>query len=283
MAVISGLFIYPLKSGRGIALNSSRITASGLPWDRHWMAVDPTGRFLSQRTHPLLARIVPELAGDALVLSAPDQPPLRLPFVPDSADGAQTATSVRVWNDSCTGFDQGDAAAQWISQALGVPARLMRAAPELDRLADARYAGPYPVPIAFPDAFPLLVCNRASLDGLNRRMPEPIPMERFRPNIVLEGLPEFAEDGIDTLKAGEVTLRLVKPCTRCIITSTDQRTGERSTNPLPVLRTFRFDRQLLGVTFGENAVVISGMDTVLKVGILCVPGFEAPQPVPTLA
>ncbi|HUI59804.1 MAG TPA: hypothetical protein VLX90_06260, partial [Steroidobacteraceae bacterium] len=92
-----------------------------------------------------------------------------------------------------------------------------------------------------------------------------------------------AEDGIDTLKAGEVTLRLVKPCTRCIITSTDQRTGERSTNPLPVLRTFRFDRQLLGVTFGENAVVISGMDTVLKVGILCVPGFEAPQPVPTLA
>jgi len=282
MAVISGLFIYPLKSARGIALDESRITMSGLKWDRHWMAVDSAGRFLSQRTHPLLARVVPELTDDALVLHAPDQSPLRLPLESDPS-GSHVQTSVQVWDDSCTGFDQGEPAAQWISQALGVPARLMRAAPELDRLADAKYAGPYPVPIAFPDAFPLLVCNRASLDGLNRLMPEVIPMERFRPNIVLDGLPEFAEDGIDTLQAGEVTLRLVKPCTRCIITSTDQHTGERSTNPLPVLRTFRFSRELLGVTFGENAVVISGVDALLKVGILCVPTFEPTSPAPTLA
>jgi uncharacterized protein YcbX len=100
-------------------------------------------------------------------------------------------------------------------------------------------------------------------------MPEPVPMERFRPNVVLGGLPEFAEDNIDTLQIGDATLRLVKPCTRCIITSTDQRTGERTTNPLPVLRAFRFNRKLLGVTFGENAVVAAGAGSRLAVGVDC--------------
>jgi len=119
------------------------------------------------------------------------------------------------------------------------------------------------------------VCNRASLDDLNARMPEPIPMERFRPNIVLNGLPPFAEDRIDLVQVGSVTLKLVKPCTRCVITSTDQSTGERSTNPLPYLREFRFDRNLLGVTFGENAVVVAGLGTNIERDAECVITFDA--------
>ncbi|MGH8309529.1 MAG: MOSC domain-containing protein, partial [Steroidobacteraceae bacterium] len=117
--------------------------------------------------------------------------------------------------------------------------------------------------------YPLLVCNRASLTELNARMPEPIPMNRFRPNFVLDGLEPFAEDTIDSIAIGEVVLRLVKPCTRCVTTATDQRTGERSTNPLPVLRKFRFDRKLLGVTFGENAVVERGAGASIRLGAEC--------------
>jgi uncharacterized protein YcbX len=131
------------------------------------------------------------------------------------------------------------------------------------------------MPVAFSDGFPILVCNGASLDYLNTRMPQSIPMERFRPNIVLDGLPPFAEDRIATLQIGPVTLSLVKPCTRCVITSTDQRTGERSTNPLPFLREFRFDRALLGVTFGENAILTAGVGNTIERGAKCDVTYEA--------
>jgi hypothetical protein len=188
--------------------------------------------------------------------------------LPLAATGA--AVSVKVWNDRCAGLDQGDEAAQWISRAVGDVLRFVRQAPLLDRLADSKYVGPQPMPVSFADGYPFLVCNQASLADLNARMPEPIPMERFRPNIVLTGLAAFEEDRIDTISIGAVTLHLVKPCTRCIITSTDQRSGARTTNPLPVLRTFRFDRTLLGVAFGENAVARAGVGLNMERGAECV-------------
>lgn len=229
------------------------------------MAVDERGRFTSQRTHPLLARIQPELTTDELRLDAPGMPTLRLALQVIPAQ----SRPVQVWDDTCTGLDEGDEAARWLSEFLGAPLRLVRVPPVKDRLADSRYVGPSPVPMAFADGYPVLICNRASLDELNRRMPEPVPMERFRPSVVVDGLEAFAEDGIDTVQMGSVTMRLVKPCTRCVITSTDQRTGERSTNPLPVLRTFRFDSDLLGVTFGMNAVVVAGVGATLERGTKC--------------
>ena len=149
-------------------------------------------------------------------------------------------------------------AAQWLSEALGEALRLVRVPPDPERMANPAFAGAAPAPMGFADGFPLLVCNEASLEDLNSRMPEPIPMERFRPNIVLEGLRQWAEDRIETLMIGELTLRLVKPCTRCTIPSVDQRTGMPATDPGPVLRKFRFDKALRGVTFGENAVIASG-------------------------
>jgi uncharacterized protein YcbX len=270
MVSVEELHIYPLKSARGIAKSTVRLAPTGLEWDRNWMITDPTGGFLTQRTHPHLARIETDLSATTLTLRAPGLPPLELPLVPGGE-----VIGVQVWKDRCEALDQGRAAGEWASAALEKSVRLVRVPSMPKRAANPEYAGPQVAPVAFPDGFPILVCNRASLDDLNARMPEPIPMERFRPNIVLSGLPPFAEDRIDSLQIGSVTLKLVKPCTRCVITSTDQSTGERSTNPLPYLREFRFDRNLLGVTFGENAVVVSGFGASIERGAECVVTFDA--------
>jgi uncharacterized protein len=270
MVTIDQLNIYPLKSGRGISRASVRLAATGLEWDRYWMITNAAGSFLSQRTHPKLACIVPELSDTELTLRAPGLTPLTLPLEPRGE-----SVSVQVWKDPCEGLGQGEAANAWASAALGEPVRLVRVPNAPKRMANPQFAGPTPMPVTFSDGFPILVCNRGSLEDLNTRMPEPIPMERFRPNIVLEGLPPFAEDRIGSFQIGAVTLSLVKPCTRCIITSTDQRTGDRSTNPLPVLRTFRFDRNLLGVTFGENAVPTAGVGRQIDKGAECLVSYDA--------
>jgi hypothetical protein len=263
-AVIRHLFVYPVKSTRAIPKTQVRVAATGLEWDRHWMAASPNGIFMSQRTQPRLARIETEVDADVLRLRAPDQPELTIPLQP-----AGDTRPAEVWKNAITALDQGEAAASWLTRAVGMDARLLRISPVLDRQASPQFAAPTAAPVAFQDGFPMLVVNLASLAELNARMPEPVPLERFRPNIVLDGLEPFAEDHIDRLEFGKVTLRLVKPCTRCVITSTDQQTGELSTNPLPVLRKFRFDRELMGVTFGENAVIAAGIGETLSVGDTC--------------
>jgi uncharacterized protein len=270
LVTVDELNVYPLKSGRRIPRSSVRLTATGFEWDRYWMVVNPEGTFLSQRTHPKLAWIQPELSDTALTLHAPERAPLVLPL-----EARGESIDVKVWKDPCQGLDQGEAASAWVSAVLGEPVRVVRALDNPKRVASPEYAGTTPAPVAFSDGFPVLVCNRASLEHLNTRMPEPVPMERFRPNMVLQGLPAFAEDRISSVRVGDATLRLVKPCTRCVITSTDQRTGERSTNPLPILREFRFDRTLLGVTFGENAVPTGGVGAVIETGAECVVTYRS--------
>jgi uncharacterized protein len=264
VSTLSEINVYPVKACRGIALESSIVRASGLEWDRRWMFVDARRTFLTQRTHPQLARITTRIARDTLDLGAPGLPVLSLPLAEEG-----TPIETRVWQDGLTALDQGDRAAEWAREAIGEPARIVRAARLTERHANRAYTGATHAPMGFADGYPVLVCNRESLTELNRRMPEPIPIGRFRPNLVIDGLEPFAEDHIDTLVIGPVTLRLVKPCTRCIVTSTDQETGERSTNPLPVLRGFRWDRELRGVTFGENAVVESGNGETLDRGTAC--------------
>ncbi|MGH8132505.1 MAG: MOSC domain-containing protein [Steroidobacteraceae bacterium] len=260
---VTDLYVYPVKSARGAARERVRVTASGPEWDRQWMIVNAQGTFLSQRTHPQLARIVPEVTGDSLVLNAPGLPGLRVPL---GAGGEPAPVPVRIWKDACVGVDQGERAHEWVSRAVGEPVRLVRVAPDMGRVANPEFAGSTPAPIGFPDGYPFLVCNQASLEDVNTRLPKPIPMERFRPNIVVTGLPAWAEDRIDTLTIGTVTLRLVKPCTRCTIPSIDQRTGERSTDPGPALKSFRFSKALLGVMFGENAVIVRGVGEAIERG-----------------
>jgi uncharacterized protein len=267
---ITALFVYPVKSARGIARVRVPLTSTGLEWDRQWMIVNTSGMFLSQRSHPQLARIVPQVTPDALVLNAPGLPALAVRL-----DAGGTRTAVKVWDDACRGIDQGSEAHEWLSRAIGEAVRLVRVAPDMGRVANPKFAGARPAPIGFPDGYPVLVCNEASLAALNERLPERIPMERFRPNIVLSGLPAWAEDSIETLTIGPVTLRLVKPCTRCTIPSIDQQTGEPSTDPAPALKQFRFSKALRGVMFGENAVIVEGRGEPIERGAAVTASCEA--------
>ncbi|HTY49857.1 MAG TPA: MOSC N-terminal beta barrel domain-containing protein [Steroidobacteraceae bacterium] len=270
MVTVQELHIYPMKSARGIPVADAVVGPAGLAWDRHWMLTDLEGNFLTQRTHPVMARIRAELTGVALRLRLDEGQALELPL-----EARGEARPVRVWKDLCEGLDQGEEAAGWASAALGQPVRVMRVPPQPRRLANADHAGPG-VPVGFPDGFPVLVCNRASLEDLNARLPDSLPIGRFRPNLVLEGLPPWAEDRIESLCIGGVRLKLVKPCTRCVITATDQVTGDPGLNPLPVLRTFRWNHALKGVTFGENAVPVAGFGERIERGAVCEVTYRQP-------
>ncbi len=263
-ARLLSIHIYPVKSCAALDPRQARLGPRGLEGDRDWVVVGPGGRFLTQRTHPKLATIRALPTADGLALEAPGVAALAVP-TPDAATGA-APVEVTIWNDRVAARSAGAAARRWISEVLGTQAELVRADDSTVRAAPAAWRGAIDAPVHFPDAFPILVTTTASLAALNERMPVPVPMNRFRPNLVLDGPPAFAEDELRTLRIGEVELRLVKPCTRCATTAVDQARGVLAENPLPVLKTFRFDRELLGVTFGQNAVIVRGHGALLRAG-----------------
>ncbi len=265
-ARLRSLHVYPVKSCAGIALESATLGARGIEYDRHWMIVDAAGRFLTQRTHPRLALVRTALGAAALELTAPGMAPLELPF--GWPDDAAALRAVRIWDDEVAAFDCGAESAAWISALLGTEAAIVRAATSMRREPDARWRGTVPASVDFPDAFPLLVCNTASLADLQRRMPDGqrLSMERFRPNVVIDGPPAYAEDATAEIVGDGWTLRLVKACTRCSTTAVDPATGAAGVNPLPVLRSYRFDRELRGVTFGQNAVIVAGVGRRVRAG-----------------
>jgi uncharacterized protein YcbX len=270
---LSELNLYPVKGCRRTLVARARAGARGLVGDREWMVVGNDGVFISQRSHPALARIVPRLSKDGLELTCAGHPPLAV-----AAPTADAARMVSVWRHSLLARDAGPAAADWLATVLGAPLRLVRIDPAAERYADRIFVGPRDVPVAFADGYPLLVCNSASLDELNRRLPTPVPMERFRPNLVLEGLAAFAEDGLAGVRVGALRLDFVKPCTRCTVPSIDQLSGEPSSDPTAALKEFRYDRQLRGVTFGVNAVVREGEGQELATGVAVEPLASAALP-----
>ena len=261
MPHITALNIYPVKSCRGIALTQARLTETGFEHDREWLVTTPEGRFLTQRERPLLAQIETALSNDQLVLRKPNGADLMLPL---NMTGPEV--EVTIWKDRSAAFDAGEAAATWLSEHLGKPARLVRFDQRRKRPSDTEWTQGVDAFNQFSDGFPWLLISQASLDELNTRLKQPLPMNRFRPNIVVDGLAPFGEDEVNEFIAGGVRLRPVKPCTRCAITTTDQITGERTEEPLKTLKEFRFHRGLRGVTFGQNIVLVSGLDHELKVG-----------------
>jgi len=263
MARIASLHIYPVKSCRGIDLKTARVTPTGLEWDRRWMVIDGKDRFVTQRTHPRLATISTAVRSGQLELSTDGYPPL---VVDAHADGA--ARRVHIWKDICGGIDAGEGAAAWLSRLLGDRLRLVRMSERVPRLANPRYAGPKPQPVTFTDGYPVLLLSRESLAELNRRLPAPVPMNRFRPNVVIEGITAHAEDGAVSFRSGTIVLRGVKHCARCITTTTDQHDGSRDEHgePLVTLKRYRYDRALQGVTFGQNCIVTAGVGQALAVG-----------------
>jgi uncharacterized protein YcbX len=265
MAVITGLFVYPVKSCRGIELQASRLAERGLQHDREWMIVDAQNRFLTQRTHPRLAQIETALMADALTLSSSDRELLQVPL---ALQGERRMVSV--WTYTGPALDQGEEAARWLSGLLGEEVRLVRFDYDTQRLCDPDFAGQSGAHTAFSDAYPALVIGEESLADLNRRLGknghEALPINRFRPNVVVAGIEAFEEDYIDTLSVGTVQLKLVKPCTRCAITTTDQKSGKRGDEPLLTLASYRMDTRYDGITFGQNAIISAGMGQSLCVG-----------------
>jgi MOSC domain-containing protein len=261
-ATITALNIYPVKSCRGITLQSAVLGDTGLRDDRHWMLVRPNGRFVTQRELPRMALIGTSVTPAGLVLSAPG-----MSQQPVGRESAGEARAVTVWKFTGKGIDCGDAVAQWCSQYLDTPLRLVRFDVDTPRECNREWTGATRAITEFADGYPVLVISRASLDELNSRLPKPLPMERFRPNVVIDDVSAYDEDRIHELRADGITLRMVKPCTRCSITTTDQQTGAvDGVEPLATLKTYRHDRALMGVAFGQNAIVVSGVGSKLHVG-----------------
>ena len=263
MARIASLHIYPVKSCRGIDVDSTLMTATGPEWDRRWMIVTADNRFITQRTHPRLATVMVAVEDGGLRLSAEGRAPLLL-----KVDHAGESRRVTIWNDECLGVDAGDEAAAWLSAALDERLRLVRIDPVVPRLANPKYVGAAQHPVTFTDGYPILMISNESLAELNRRVPEPIPMARFRPNVVIEGVTAHAEDAMALFRCGPIVLRGVKHCTRCSVTTTDQATGARDPHqqPLRGLGKYRHDYALKGVTFGQNCTVEAGVGERLRVG-----------------
>ena len=269
---LSGLAVYPIKSAAGIDQSESLLVETGLDLDRAWMVIDAQGQMLTQRDWPRLALIRPQLRQNDLVLRAPGMLALHL-----ALDVVEDALQVSVWNDSVKAYSMGSLARQWISDYLGLPGtQLVRFDPEQRRLSDRRWTGEIEAEAAFADGFALLVASTASLAELNRRLVErgepPVTMQRFRPNIVLDGLGQAnEEDFIDTLTldtGGEpVVLKLVKPCTRCSMPDVNPETGQAGTAVGHALASYRSDARMGGaITFGMNAIVVSGFGATLRVG-----------------
>ena len=260
-AKITALNVYPVKSCRGIALDSAQLTATGLASDRNWLVINEKNRFQTQRELPRLSLIKTQLDGSSLKLSAHGMPDLIVPAV---AQGEKIP--VTIWNDQCSGIEADSGSAEWLSNFLSKPVRLVSFDSAATRPCDPVWTGDAPAQSMFADGFPLLVLSEASLENLNHRLSSPVPMNRFRPNIVLSGLKPHDEDRIQELYSQSVRLRMVKPCMRCAITTTDQATGRVGEEPLRTLKSYRWDPQLRGVAFGQNAIVLRGVDTTIRVG-----------------
>jgi uncharacterized protein YcbX len=244
---LSGLNIYPIKAARGIALDESEVDQFGLRYDRRWMVVDESGEFLSQRSHSRLALVVPRIGDGTLSIGAPGMPTLEVPLKPPPT----VATKVRVWDDTCGATWLGEKGASWFSDFLGCACSLVHMDANTIRTANPAFAPPKSR-VSFADGFPFLLISEESLADLNRRLLDPLPMNRFRPNLVVSGGEPYAEDGWKRFEIGGVGLRVVKPCGRCLVTTTDQATGERGKEPLRTLATYR--KRGGEVMFGQNVV-----------------------------
>jgi hypothetical protein len=269
-ASIARLFVYPVKSCAGVEVPEVLLTETGLEFDRAWMVVDEQGNFVSQRELPRMALIRPQLKTYEMILRAPGMLALHI-----ALDAVEEPTRVKVWSDEVAAYDMGATAAQWFSDFLGAKLRLVRFDPEHQRLSSKTWTGDIDAQNQFSDGFAVLVTSEESLAGLNERLVAgghaAVGIERFRPNIVLAGLSAHDEDRLDLLEIatpqGLARLKLVKPCARCPIPNIDPATAISSPEVSDTLQSYRQNPKMKGaITFGMNAIVIDGIDFMLRTG-----------------
>ena len=275
---LNALHVYPVKSCAGVALDDSLLIETGLEFDRTWMVVDARGEFVTQRQLPRMVLVRPQLKTFEMVLRAPGMLALHV-----ALDTVEAPVRVRVWDDEVAAFDMGDLCAQWFSDFLGQPLRLVRFDPAQQRLSARQWSGAIEAENTFTDGFPILVASTAGLDELNRRLlaqgQAAVTMARFRPNLVLDGLDAHGEDALDEIvfdtPDGPVRLKLVKPCARCPIPDVDPATAETGHAVGDTLAGYRADARLDGqITFGMNAVIVEGIERALQVGMTGMASFR---------
>jgi uncharacterized protein len=262
---LSALHYYPIKSCAGTSVSRGCAAERGLEGDREYMVVDADDNFLTQREYARMALIKPTLHNGMLTVNAPGMQTLMV----DPMEYTETRDVV-VWYDTCRAHDMGTQATEWFSTFLGTTARLVHQDRSQKRRVNPQYAPHDNDEASFADGFPFLLISEASLADLNARLDTPLPMNRFRPNLVVKGCEPFAEDIWKRIRIGTLELAIVKPCARCAITTTDQQTGERGKEPLATLASFRRTQGNQKVMFGQN-VIYAQRDTArdgwLEVGM----------------
>ena len=275
MAQITDLYIYPVKSLKGIALKEAQTAQRGLEFDREWMVTDQDYNFISQREIELMTTIETDIDSDSLILTSKNQKTLKIPLDSSSSKKVRAV----VWDDLCDAFDEGDEASRWLTEVLGTfrgsELRLVRFDQKGERPVPKKYLHGVHAESAFSDQFPYLITSWESLSRLNTGLSEndsfEVSMNRFRPNIVVNGLPNvemMTSSNLVCEKSG-YQFGLRKPCKRCKITTIDQETGaiENPKEPLATLTKLKFSEEENGAFFGQNAILLSE-HAVLRVGDL---------------
>ncbi|WP_236033052.1 MOSC domain-containing protein [Algoriphagus pacificus] len=249
---VQDIYVYPIKSLGGIRLDEAWVEERGFQFDRRWMLVNSEGGFVSQREFPEMAILQVLIAQDSLVVfdKRNRSSQIRIPINQEMAD----PITVRVWDDEVEAVKVGDEFDRWFSEKLGVKVSLVKMPSTTRRKVDPKYAK-NGESVSFADGMPYLLIGQSSLNDLNARLSEHVPMDRFRPNIVFRGGAPFAEDKINFMKIGNLEFSLIKPCARCVLTTVDQDTGKKGKEPLKTLASFRTkDNKVL---FGQNMVALS--------------------------
>lgn len=271
---VTGLFIYPVKSFKGIALQKAELTNQGITLDRRWLVINAKGGFITQRQLPQMACVHTRLTDTTLVLSCNGMDDLEIPF---DYTGPGSRIEAKVWRDTCETLDEGDTAAEWLQTAIGwnKPVRLVRMAPAFNRPQSAPELLGEKTSTHFADAAPFLVANEGSLAALNDTLKsnglKTVPMNRFRPNIVIRGLDAFNEHQMKTLGNGNYQLQFCYPCERCIMTTIDQQTGIKHPDmePFKTLATLNgMPEKPQAPAFAENAILSRGTGQTIRLGDL---------------
>lgn len=260
---LSEINVYPIKSLGGVSLNNSFVENRGLRFDRRWMLVDEKNSFLTQRDNPLMATLKTEILKNGLAVSLKNTR-IEIPFGTDLRETA----SVKIWSSRCRAKVYESQYNQWFSDVLRKKCKLVLMPEETKRRVNYFYAVHNDDTVSFADGYPVLLTVESSLNDLNSRLDAPVPMNRFRPNLVVSGADAFAEDGWKQIKIGNVVFHLVKPCGRCAITTIDQKNGEKiSAEPLKTLATYRIPKRSIKkkILFGQN-LIAENSGGVLSVG-----------------
>ena len=250
---LSEINIYPIKSLGGISLNDSIAEEKGLQFDRRWMLVDENGKFFTQREFPKMATLKVSLISESLQI-ADENNSITVPFEPTS----NNKIKVQIWQSKCDAVAYDETVNSWFSDALNTNCRLVLMPEESKRKVNPYYAiRKFQDIVSFADGYPVLLIGENSLNDLNEKLANPIPMNRFRPNLVVKGSDAFAEDNWKKIKVGEAIFHLVKPCARCVMTTTNQETGiSDGKDPLKTLAKYRLKKSVSGqkISFGQNLI-----------------------------